>query len=114
MTDEHEKITKSEKALLRTLAEEAWAIELDEALAELFEDFEKWADKGISAFELSDRIHKFHNGISRELYGQYTNLGPAAAVSRAIALGLIESDSLGDLLLGKLESNIELFREINK
>jgi len=46
------------------------------ASANLFENFEKWANAWGSVFELSDQIHSFQNGISRELYGRYTDLDP--------------------------------------
>lgn len=37
--------------------------------------------KGMSAFDLSDRIHEFHNGAPRALYGRYTALDPATAAA---------------------------------
>jgi hypothetical protein len=106
------KITKSERALLRSLAEEAWDTELRDALTELFEDFGKWADDGMSAFELSDKIHEFHNGISRELYVRYTTLRPEILVSRAVAFGIVGEEALGKSLLERLARNIESFREM--
>jgi hypothetical protein len=106
------KITKAERARLRSLAQEAWESELRDALTELLEDFGKWADDGMSAFDLSDKIHEFHNGISRELYSRYTTLGPEILVSRAVALGIVEEDALGKTLLGKLAGRIESFREM--
>ena len=105
-------ITKAERARLRTLAQEAWESELRDALNELFEDFGKWADDGMSAFDLSDRIHEFHNGVSRELYGRYTTLSPEIVVSRAVALKIVREDALGETLLEKLTQRIESFREM--
>ena len=105
------KFSKSERALLRELVGEAWDAELREVLLELYEEFGKWADDGMSSLELSDKIHEFHNGISRELYGRYTTLDSDTLVSRAIALGLLEEEVLGDELLSKLASEIEFFRE---
>ena len=106
------KITKSERALLRRLVTEAWNAELHDALTDLFEDFGFWADDGMSSFELSDKIHEFHNGIARELYGQYTNLDPSITVSRAVAFGFIDEAALGEALLRKLAPSIESFREV--
>lgn len=105
-------ITKSERARLRGLAEEAWNTELRDALTKLFEHFGKWADDGMSAFDLSDKIHEFHNGISRELYGRYTTLDPQITVSRAVALGVVDGEALGKTLLEKLARTIESFREM--
>lgn len=108
---ESAKLTKRQRALLRHLASRAWELELEEKLENLFEDFGKWADKGMSCFELSDKIHEFHNGTSRELYGRYTGLEPAIAVSRAVALGILSEAEVGADLLKKLEREIAIFRE---
>lgn len=110
MSEASVKITKSERALLRRLAEEAWGAELTEELERLFEDFCKWTDHGISVFDLSERIHEFHDGVSRELYSRYTNLDPDVTVARAIAKGLVGEDVLGDSLRTKLARQIEFFR----
>ena len=42
--------------------------ELAKALESLGEDFKRWRKTKISAFELSELIHKFHNGIARDLW----------------------------------------------
>jgi hypothetical protein len=110
MSEPPPKVTKSERALLRQLAQEAWEAELDDKLEQLFEDFSRWADDGMSAFELSDRIHEFHNGASRELYSRYTGLDSVTAVARAIALGILDEGALGDTLRMKLSAQIEAFR----
>ena len=106
------KFSKSERKALRDLAGEAWEAELHIALTDLFENFSVWADKGMDSFELSDRIHKFHNGVARELYGRYTALDAEITVSRAIALGILEEDALEGGLREKLAPHIESFREI--
>jgi hypothetical protein len=56
------KLTKSERALLRELTSESWETELGEELEKLFENFTQWADHGMSALDLSDRIHEFCHG----------------------------------------------------
>ena len=96
------KITRAERALLRQLAEDAWNAELSEHLEELFEDFGRWADDGMSAFDLSDKIDEFHDGLSRELYARYNTLDPATTVARAIAIGLVGEEALGESLRQKL------------
>ena len=83
------------------------AVLLVEALTALYKEFGKWADDAMDALELSDKIHEFHNGISRELYSLYTSLDSAILVSRAIALGLIETTAIGKELFAKLEPEIE-------
>ncbi len=104
------KYTKSERAILRELATAAWDAELNDALKCLYEAFGQWADGGMNAFELSDRIHVFHDGIARELYKRYTILDESIAVARAVALGLIGEDALRGALAEKLAPEIKAFR----
>ena len=106
------KITKSERTLLRQLAEEAWNAELSDHFLELYEDFGRWADDGMSALDLTEKIHNFHDGISRELYNRYANLDPAISVARAIAFGFVEEEVLGESLGRKLAHEIQAFRKL--
>jgi hypothetical protein len=106
------KFTKSERALLRALTDEAWEAELGEELEKLFEDFTKGLDHGMSALDLSDKIHAFHNGPSRDLYGIYTGTDPAMIVARAIAMGFVDEKSLNEELRSKLAEQIETFRRL--
>lgn len=108
------KLTKSERALLRELTGESWETELGEELEKLFENFTQWADHGMSALELSERIHEFHNGPSRELYSLYSGADSAMVVARAIAMGLLDEQSLTDELRSKLAEQIETFRRLKK
>jgi len=104
------KFTKRNRARLRQLAGEAWEAELERELEVLFEHFGTWAESGLNAFELSDLIHDFHNGISRELYARYTTLPPTITVPRAVALGILGEADVGSELLQKLTSEIEMYR----
>ncbi len=104
---------RGEKSKLRQLASEAWEAELTNALDELFERFCIWADDGISAMDLSEEIHQFHNGISRELYKIYAMLPPPLAVARAVAVGILDEESLDPSLREKLHPLIEGHRDLN-
>ncbi|MBK7462645.1 MAG: hypothetical protein IPJ50_07875 [Betaproteobacteria bacterium] len=106
-------LSKSEIAVLRECVNEAWEAELHDALEGLFEDFSCWADDGYSSMELAERIHEFHDGISRELYKRYTGFPPSVAVARAIALGIIDEAALSPSLQDKLADEIEAQRRIN-
>lgn len=106
-----QRFTKREKAELKELAGAAWEAELRDELEKLFEDFLKWADNGMDAFDLSERIHQFHNGVSRELCGRYTSLDPEITVPRAIALGILGEGELGEALLEKLSAQIQAYRK---
>ncbi len=67
MVVNNDRFTKSERKELRRLAGLAYERELAKALEALEESFGQWRKKKISAFELSDCIHKFHNGTARNL-----------------------------------------------
>ena len=107
------KLSKREIADLREWANEAWESELHDALEGLFEDFCRWADNGYSSRELSERIHEFHDGTSRELYKRYAGLPAIVAVARAIAIGAIDETALSPSLQEKLADEIEAQRRIN-
>ncbi|QSI76639.1 hypothetical protein [Niveibacterium microcysteis] len=80
----------------------------------LHAQFGLWANQGMSSFDLVQRIHEFHNGAARELYGRYTSLSPAIAVARAVALGLISAEALSASLKEKLDQGIDTFRGISQ
>ena len=66
----------------------------------------------MSALDLSDKIHEFHDGRSRDLYGIYTGNDPAMIVARAIAMGFVDEKSLNDELRSKLAEQIVIFRRL--
>jgi hypothetical protein len=69
--------TKANKRKLRELAGMAYRRELGAELSKLEEEFARWRSGEIDPFELSDRIHRFHDGISRDLYVLYGRLTQA-------------------------------------
>jgi hypothetical protein len=103
--------SKKQRRELRDLQGLAWERELEDALRSLRNDFETWARGDISAFELSDRIHKFHNGRSRELFNMYSGSLDNWWVGHTIARGVIEETELSDDLLDVLKEEIATFRE---
>jgi len=103
--------TKSERKKLRALAGEAYARELDRELQDLDSGFSDWRHKHIDAFQLSDLIHEFHQGPSRELFSQYTRLDPGFLVARAFARGLLQESEVPASLREALSSLIEYCRK---
>jgi len=103
--------TKKQRRELRELQGLAWERELEDALRELRSDFDFWKTGEISAFELSDRIHKFHNGRSRELYNMYSGSLNNFWVETVIARGVIDEAELSDDLLDVLKDHIANCRE---
>jgi hypothetical protein len=98
--------TKSEKRTLRKLAGEAYARELHEALGDLDSAFSDWRNGRIDGFQLSDFIHDFHQGPSRDLYVQYTQTDPGLLVARAVARGLLKDSEVPKPLTSALSEVI--------
>ncbi len=94
-------MTKLEGRLKRVLREYYWRAhdeELRRALAGLASDFDAWKVDGISNEELSERIHKFHDGVSREIFNRYDGKMLEVTVARAIVKGILERSQIpGDL-----------------
>ena len=59
-------LPKAIKRAMRSLVALAHEAELGRALEELYSDFQRWKAGGIDSFELSDRIHKLHEGPNRK------------------------------------------------
>jgi hypothetical protein len=102
MAVDNNRFTKSERKELKRLAGLAYERELAKALESLEEDFKRWRKNKITAFELSELIHKFHNGVARDLWSFYTT-GPAELnVKHAIAKGVILKNEISAGILEKL------------
>lgn len=101
--------TKAQKRHLRELASKAHERELAAALKELQADFGKWQAAQITAWELNERIHKHHDGISRELFSVYSNLKPDMAVARAVFNKVIAWDEVREDCRPLLESMVAFF-----
>ena len=96
------RFTKSERKELRRLAGLAYERELGKTLEGLEENFRRWKKNKITTFELSELIHKFHNGVARELWSFYTT-GPAELnVKHAIVKGVILKNEISPGILEKL------------
>ncbi len=92
-------LTKKQRSQLRRLAAECHERELEEAMTDLYEQFQKWGGKGISVFELNDRIHEFHDGISRDLYKRYVMGDPYISVDCALRNGILGEPEVNEDLL---------------
>ena len=96
----------------REFADQAYEEELRRALAPLADAFERWKVGAASSVEISDLIHEFHQGPSRQLRGTYTALEPSTLVARAVALGVIARKSLPPEVAAALADEIETFEQL--
>jgi hypothetical protein len=91
----HDEFPKSIKKQFRAVTGALRETELRHALEKLKRDFAEWEAGKIDSFELSDRIHAFHDGASREIYVRYTSrFDPRILVRRALEEGLIKPESI--------------------
>jgi len=100
--------SKAVRRKLRELAGLAYTRELGAELAKLEAEFSRWRSGEIDPFELSDRIHRFHDGRSRELYIAYDVRNAHTSVARAVAHGILERAEVPADILAALASGIEL------
>lgn len=94
---------KSERKELRKLVGLAYERELAKALESLEENFKQWRKNKISVFVLSELIHKFHNGIARDLWSFYEMGYPELSVRHALAEGIILKSEVNPGILEKLK-----------
>ena len=105
--------TKSEKKNLRELAALAYERELAKALEELYKNFSQWKKGKVHAFDLQDYIHKFHDGISRELWNTYATGHNDFAVIQAVARGIILKKEIKDTLWPKIKRRVDILKDKN-
>jgi hypothetical protein len=65
----------------------------------------------VCCFELSDLIHTFHQGASREIWKTYAYSDPDTAVSRAVALGLLKKEEMPENMPDILDLKIGFFTD---
>jgi hypothetical protein len=97
------------KRMIREYAAQAYEIELGQALGELEQQFALWRAGQISAGELSDRIHAFHQGPSRELWGRYNARIDDMLVAHAIVTGLLPRETIPAELLEALQPRMDFY-----
>lgn len=57
-------------------------------------------------FELNEKIHEFHHGISRVLYGRYVGMGAAFGVASALHRGILSREEVGEEVFLFVEETI--------
>src|SRR4030095_9796590 len=104
-------IPKRLKRLLRTWAGEAHEEELRRALVPLAEAFDRWKRGEIARSELSNLIHKLHQGPPRELFVKYNTNHLEAPVAHAIVIGVLDKNKIPPELLEQLAAWIKFYED---
>jgi hypothetical protein len=102
-------IPKHLKRALRQLADRAYEVELGRELAALEGEFARWHRGEVSAFEVAESIHRFHQGPARRLYVTYTHPYPRAAVAYAIHQGILDRTQIAPDVLTELAAALSLY-----
>ena len=101
-------LTKAQRRRVRELGGIAYERDLSAELTKLETEFKRWRGGKLDAFELSEVIHRFHQGPSRELFSKYDYSNLDLAVAHAIHRGVllveeVDADTI-ELLGGYLAS----------
>ena len=99
------------RRLLRAHAGLAHAEELRRALLPLADDFDRWRRGEVNSFDLSRRIHEFHQGPARELFKVYNYGSPESSVAYAIHSGILDREKVPAELLEHLSRSLAFFEE---
>jgi len=106
-------MSKAQKREIRKLEGVAYEREMADAVSKLQAEFERWRQGEMDVFELNERIHKFHDGISRELYKKYAMAGSAVewVVASAVVNGIVKESEVDPAALEYLQRYIEFARQ---
>ncbi|HKU36993.1 MAG TPA: hypothetical protein VJR89_02565 [Polyangiales bacterium] len=102
-------LTKAQMRELGRVAGLAYERELSAALSELDVYFQRWRAAEIEAHDVSDAIHKFHQGASRKLWSRYNGGDDYLVAVEAIATGVVERHEVAADLLQAMQPSFALF-----
>jgi hypothetical protein len=103
--------SKNEKRRLRELADLAYERELKKSLAVLAAKFDDWKATKITSLELSQLLHEFDHGESRELRSMYDTPQHDMVVARALVKGILTKEEVGEDVAIFLERQIRFYQE---
>jgi hypothetical protein len=102
-------IPKRLKRLVREWAAVAHDRELSRALLELRTHFDRWQRAEITANDLNDRIHQFHQETSREIWKAYATNRPEPAIGFAVTTGVLRREELPPELLQHVAGWVQFY-----
>ena len=73
--------------------------------------FKRWEREELDSGELSEIIHKFHQGPARDLWVRYNTAHLEMAVAFAITTGLLSRDTIPTELLDHLAGPLRFYAE---
>ena len=103
--------TKAQRRRLRELGALAHERDLSGELSKLETEFGRWRAGEIDAYELSDHIHRFHQGPARKLFLVYDHSNLDFAVAHAIHRGLITEEEAGADVIEMFRLHLAFLRD---
>ena len=97
------------KRLLREYARGAHEEELRRALVPVAEAFKRWERGELGSGELSEVIHRFHQGAARDLFVRYNTVRLEMAVAYAIVAGILDRRTIPAELLDHLAGPLQFY-----
>ena len=94
MSFDRPQIPKSIKRKLRELVSAAYAEELRRELEKLAVQFDEWRAGTIESHDLTDLIHKFHQGPARRMYSFYQEPDIDWIVGNAVFRGFLKKEDI--------------------
>jgi hypothetical protein len=108
-------LPKAARRAIRELASLAYERELVVELRKLRCDFDAWTADEMNAFELEQAIHRFHDGVARELYNRYSPGSTLPhAVAAAIMRGTISSTEIPEPAREHLDHLVAMISELSR
>lgn len=86
MANDH---SKADRKCRRKLGAIAWERELRSEIQKIAEAIREMESDALSPHEVNERIHEFHNGVSRDLWDRYSPSDPLVSVYRAYYDGFL-------------------------
>ena len=102
------------KKLLRELMTQAYERELHRELTKLDQSFAEWRDGKLSSGELSNRVHQFEIGPSRELFKRYNDGALDMMVAYAIVAGILHENEVPRELSETIDAHLTFFRSLKE
>ncbi len=102
---------KSVSRQIRELRAQAHENELAGELTKLEQSFADWHAGKICAGDLSEMIHKYHNGPARELFVYYNSGNDDLLVASALVKGILREADAPEEIRQHLEPLIEMCRK---
>jgi hypothetical protein len=106
-----DQMPKRVKRALRELAAKAHQEELRCALMPLSGAFQRWERGELPSGELTDLIHEFHQGPSRDLWGRYNSGMLEVVVAHAIVTGVLDRTKFPPEVLESLAPAIQFYEQ---